>query len=58
MLLHFVTPDSVESENCRTEVNFAADEQIPILMVYLKRTELLGRRLIVLIFLIKYMLTG
>ena len=58
MLLHFVTQDSVESENCRAEVNFAADEQIPILMVYLKRTELLGRRLIVLICLIKYMLTG
>lgn len=42
MLLYFVTPDSVESENCRNEVNFAADEQIPILTVYLKSTELPG----------------
>ncbi|MFT4799815.1 MAG: hypothetical protein ACJAXW_003946 [Candidatus Azotimanducaceae bacterium] len=42
MLLYFITPDSVESENCRNEVNFAADEQIPILTVYLKPTDLPG----------------
>ena len=42
VLLYFVTPDSVTSENCRNEVNFAADEQIPIVTVYLKPTELPG----------------
>jgi len=42
VLLYFVTPDSVASENCRNEMNFAADEQTPILTVYLKPTDLPG----------------
>ena len=42
VLLYFVTPESVASENCRNEVNFASDELTPILTVYLKPTELPG----------------
>lgn len=42
VLIYFVTPNSVGSENCRNEVNFAADEQIPIVTVYLEPAELTG----------------
>ena len=42
VLIYFVTPNSVASENCRNEVNFAADEQIAILTVYLSPTDLPG----------------
>lgn len=41
-LIYFVTPDAAQSENCRNEVNFAADEQIPIVTIYLEKTELPG----------------
>ncbi len=40
--IFFVTPNSVQSENCSNEVNFAADEQTPILTIYLEPTELPG----------------
>ncbi len=40
VLIYFVTPNAIESENCRNEVNFAADEQIPILTIYLEPTNL------------------
>lgn len=42
VLVFFVTPNSVDSENCRNEVSFAADEQIPILTVYLEPANLSG----------------
>jgi TolB-like protein len=42
VLIYFVTPNSVSSENCRNEVNFAADEQTPIVTVYLEEAELTG----------------
>ncbi len=41
LFLYFVTPDSIQSENCRKELNFAADEHIPVIAVHLERTELL-----------------
>jgi tetratricopeptide (TPR) repeat protein len=40
VFLYLVTPQSQESENCRNELNFAADEQVPILAVHLSPTEL------------------
>ena len=42
LFLYFITPDSVQSENCRKELNFAVEEHIPVLAVYLKPTELLA----------------
>lgn len=40
LFLFFVTPDSVASQNCRNEVNFAADRNIDIIAVHLKETRL------------------
>jgi len=40
LCLYFVTPDSVQSENCRKELNFAIEEHIPVLAVHLVQTEL------------------
>ncbi|NKC01765.1 MAG: TIR domain-containing protein [Pseudomonadales bacterium] len=38
--LYFVTPSSVESENCRREVSFAQSENIPLVVTHLVETEL------------------
>ena len=40
LLLYFVTADSVQSGNCRKEVNFAVDEDIPIVAIHLEAVEL------------------
>jgi len=42
LFLYFVTPESVESQNCRNEVNFALGKEIPTLAVHLKKTDLPG----------------
>lgn len=42
LFLYFVTPESVESQNCRNEVNFAQTKEIPTLAVHLKKTIYLG----------------
>ena len=38
--LYFVTPNSVASEHCRREINFALEQPCGIVAVHLKRTEL------------------
>ena len=40
LFLYFVTPDSVESKNCKNELNFALRNEIPTLIVHLKKTQL------------------
>ncbi len=40
LLVYFVTRDSVQSENCRKEVNFAVDEGIPIVAIHVEAVEL------------------
>ena len=40
LFLYFVTPDSAGSRNCRNEVNFAIDHEIPIIAVHLEETNL------------------
>lgn len=40
LFLYFVTSNSVRSENCRNELNFAVDENVPVLTIYLEQTEL------------------
>jgi TIR domain len=40
LFLYFVTPASVQSENCRKEVSFAVDQKIPIIAVHLVPTRL------------------
>ncbi len=42
LFIYFVTSDSVQSENCRKEVNLADKLHIPILAIYLEATELSG----------------
>lgn len=37
--IYFITPNSVASENCRRELNFAIAEGRPILSVHLEKTE-------------------
>ncbi len=37
--IYFITPNSVASENCRRELNFAIAENIPVLAVHLEETE-------------------
>lgn len=37
--IYFITPRSVNSENCRRELNFALEEQVSILAVHLEETE-------------------
>jgi hypothetical protein len=36
LFIYFVSVDSVESQNCRKEVNFAVDENIPIVAIHLE----------------------
>ena len=38
----FITPDSIESKNCRDEIYFALDSGLPIIAIHLVRTELKG----------------
>ena len=38
--IYFITPRSVESENCRRELNFALEEDIQVLTVHLEETDL------------------
>lgn len=40
LMLFFVTAASAESEHCRKEVNFAADQQIPTIAIYLEPADL------------------
>ncbi len=40
LFIFFVTPASVQSENCLKEVNYAIDHKIPLLAVHLSKTEL------------------
>jgi len=40
LFLYFVTPDSVQSQNCRDELNFAVENSIPIVAVHLTETNL------------------
>jgi TolB-like protein len=42
VILFFVTTASARSKNCRREVNFALDQQIPIVAVHLETTDLSG----------------
>jgi hypothetical protein len=42
LVLFFVTPGSVESQNCRKEINYAIDLDIPIVAIYLEDTTLPG----------------
>jgi hypothetical protein len=49
LLLFFVSPASVESSNCLREINFAADQDLHLLSVYLEPTTLpRGLRLAIL----------
>ncbi len=46
VILVFMTPETIESKNCRNEINFALDLNKEILVVYLEETTLLkGMRL-------------
>lgn len=40
LFLYLVTPQAVQSNNCRQEVNYALDADKPILAIHLKSTEL------------------
>ena len=40
LVVYFVTGHSVESENCRKEINFAVDAGIPIVAIHLEAVEL------------------
>ena len=40
--LYFVTPDSIESRNCRNEVNYALEHDRHLVSVHLKETQLSG----------------
>jgi len=40
LFLFFVSPNSVQSQNCRNEINFAVERGLPVLTVYLKETDL------------------
>jgi serine/threonine-protein kinase len=40
LFLYFITPQSIDSDNCQREVNFAVDHQIPLLAVHLEETDL------------------
>ena len=42
LLVYFVTPDSAQSQNCRNEVNFAVEQEVAIIAVHLKKTDLPG----------------
>ena len=46
VVLAFMSPNAIQSRNCRNEINFALDLQKEILIVYLEETELMkGMRL-------------
>jgi len=40
LLVYFITTESVQSQNCRKEVNFAVDRDIPIIAIHLEKTDL------------------
>jgi TolB-like protein len=40
LFLYYVTPQSVHSENCRKEVNFAVEEGVPIIAIHTELVEL------------------
>jgi TolB-like protein/Tfp pilus assembly protein PilF len=40
LFLYFVTSNSTGSENCRKELSFAVDQNIPVISVHLEQTEL------------------
>jgi hypothetical protein len=40
LVIYFVTHDSVQSENCRKEINFAVDEGIPLIAIHLEKVKL------------------
>lgn len=40
VFLYFISPDSAVSEHCRREVNFASEQGIPIISIYLAPTDL------------------
>jgi len=40
LFLYFVTPNSTLSQNCRNEVNFALEAELPIVAVHLEHTDL------------------
>lgn len=42
LFLVFMTPDSESSINCRDEINFAINDNMPFLAIHLKPTELTG----------------
>jgi len=42
LFVYFVTPDSAQSQNCRTELNFAVEQEVSIVAVHLKKTDLPG----------------
>lgn len=42
LFIYFITPDSAESQNCRNELNFAIEHDIPVVAVHLKKTDLSG----------------
>ena len=42
LVLYFITPQSADSDHCKREVNYAIDEQIPLICVYLLPTTLPG----------------
>ena len=42
LFLYFVTPESAGSQNCRNEVNYAVEQDRPIIAVHLKQTVLPG----------------
>lgn len=40
LFLYFVTPESAQSRNCRNEVSFALEQELPIVAVHLQKTNL------------------
>ena len=42
VLVYFVTDESVQSDNCKKEVNYAIDEHIPIIAIHMTSVELPG----------------
>jgi adenylate cyclase len=40
VFVYFITPRSIDSENCRKELNLAAEEHIPILAIHVEHSEL------------------
>lgn len=42
LFLFFVTPDSVESQHCRNEVNFATSREMNLVAVHLKKNDMPG----------------